>query len=140
MNPNILEELRTIALNNNSLHTAKIASAIVHRNKIISIGTNYMKSHPFQKLFSRNDDAIFWHAETHAIFNALKIHNVEFLSHCDIYIARVKRDHEGHILDGYAAPCAGCKKAIKKYNIRNVYYTQDDLIDLTFWNERLMPT
>ena len=135
-NNSILDYLRTVSQYHTIDHHAKIAAAIVYKNKIISIGVNCMKSHPFQKLYSRNEDSIYWHAETNAIFNALKLYDEHFLSYCDLYIARVKRDHDGNILDGYAKPCKGCIKAIKKYNIRNVYYTYDACLDISYWNNK----
>ena len=51
---------------------ARLASAIVFKNQVVSYGVNQNKSHPFHSRFSDHDDAIFLHAETDAIKNALK--------------------------------------------------------------------
>ena len=51
---------------------ARHAAAVVYKNQIVSYGVNQRKSHPFHSRFSEHDDAIFLHAETDAIKNALR--------------------------------------------------------------------
>jgi len=106
----------------------RLAAAVVHRNEILSFGVNQMKSHPFQRQYSSNEDSIYLHAETDAIKNALKKHDIATIAKSKLYICRVKYDNEfGRTLQwGLSKPCAGCQKAIATFNIKHVCYTTDD--------------
>ncbi len=131
MNMKIFQTLEDVAIRSN-VGWAKLASAVVCKNRIISIGTNSYKSHPFQKKWASNKDAIFLHAETSAIHSALKILDTDDLSDCDIYVCRVK--HIGQnpaFVHGMSKPCIGCSRAIAEFGIRNVFYTtdEDDVIE-----------
>ena len=126
-NKTIIEMLEKVAIASTEDTPTKLAAAVVMRNKIISIGVNQRKSHPFQKKYGRNDESIFWHAETDAIKNALKVIDVDDLTRCDLYIVRVKKPKpkSKEWVWGLAAPCDGCRRAIATFGIRNVIYTTD---------------
>ena len=106
---------------------SQIAAAITRRGNIVSFGyNNYNKSHPFQKKYSKNESCIFWHAETHAIHNALR--NGQDVSGCDLHITRSKTHktpQKDYLVTGLAKPCRGCMRAIKEHGIANVYYTTE---------------
>jgi deoxycytidylate deaminase len=106
---------------------SQIAAAVIRRGKIVSFGNNdYSKSHPFQKQYASHDHCIFWHAETNAIFNALK--EMDDISGCDLYVVRGKKmkvNGKDFPVSGMAMPCPGCMKAIKKYGISRVIYSID---------------
>ena len=106
-----------------------ISAALVYRNKIISYGVNHMKSHPFQRKYSRNSESIYWHAETLAIYNADKKLNFDKFNKATLYIARMKYDstEKLNFIAGLAAPCEGCLSCIKDYGIGKVIYTMDHL-------------
>lgn len=107
----------------------RIAACIVYKNEIVSVGINQLKSHPFQAKFSRHADAIFLHAETDAIKNALKHISVSDLSKSSLYICRVKYDEQTTKkiqMRGMCKPCEGCQRAIATFNIKKVVYTCDD--------------
>lgn len=123
----ILHTLAKIAEANDSL-SVRFASAIVMNNKIVSVGFNRMKSDPLQARYSKNSEAIYLHAEIHAIKSALRELSVEELSKTDIYIARVKRPkrESDTFVWGLAKPCCGCQRAIREFGIRRVIYTTDE--------------
>lgn len=102
---------------------ACLAAAIVHKNKIIAIGTNQNKSHTFQAKYSKHPLAIYWHAETNAIYNALKRVDERFLRKCTLVVVRMKKDLKHNYSYGIAKPCSGCEQCIKNYNIKRVVYT-----------------
>lgn len=114
--------------NSNSLNRAKLAASLVLRNEIISIGYNSYKTHPMQKRFSKNIDAIFKHAEVDCIINALRHLDPYELERSTLYVYRVKKLSKDHIdwSDGYSEPCCGCKQAIKHFNIKKVVYSTDE--------------
>ena len=105
----------------------KMACALVYKKYIISIGNNQLKTHPMQSEYSKNEDSIYLHAEIDAIRKALQIISREQLAQCDMYIARVKRAdaNTDDYVTGLAKPCKGCQKAIRKFGIKNVFYTED---------------
>lgn len=123
----ILEKL-AVSVSYDSKHRARIASCIVYKNDVISFGINRMKSHPFQKRFSKNNDSIYLHSETDAINNALKIITTEELSKSTLYICRVKYDNTKvkSLVWGLSKPCIGCMRAIATFNIKKVFYTCDN--------------
>jgi len=117
----ILEKM-AISLEYDSRHRARIASCIVYRNDIISFGVNKMKSHPFQKKFSKNIDSIYLHSEIDCIKNALRIITQDELSKSTLYICRVKFDGN-NLIWGLSRPCSGCMNAISTFGIKKVAYT-----------------
>ena len=100
---------------------ARLAAIIVFRNEIVGIGTCKYKTHPFQSKFRNHEQANYWHAETNAIFNALKRITPEDLSKSKLYISRVKQTGWG-----LAKPCNGCQHAIDHFHIGEVFYTTDN--------------
>lgn len=125
----IFSILEKIAIDIIPVANARIAAAIVHRNEIISFGINRRKSHPFQKKWSKNSDAIYLHAENDAILNALrKGFNVDDLRYTSLYICRMKYNssNKRKMISGLACPCEGCMKSIINFNIRNIYFSLDE--------------
>jgi deoxycytidylate deaminase len=124
-----VKELEELAFNSNH-PSARIAAAIVYKNKIISKGYNEMKSSPFQKRYSSNEEAIYLHAETSAIQRSIKLGFDKFQKSI-LYVVRVKWDspQKNHIIYGNCCPCDGCMKGIKRFNIGKVIYTLDQIVD-----------
>ena len=127
VNEGILHTLATIAEANDGSNI-RFAAAVVYRNKIVSIGYNRMKSDPFQAKYAKNSEAIYLHAEVHAIKNALREIPVEDLPKCELYISRVKKPKAGdkHFVWGLSKPCAGCERAIVEFGIKRTIYTCDE--------------
>lgn len=119
----IVKLLERIADDVSPIKTARIAAAVVLKGEIISIGVNSYKSDPLQAKYSKNEHAIYLHAEIAAIKKALKRINKEDLKKCDMYIVRRKLDN-GVMCNAMSKPCVGCQRAIDTYRINNVYYTK----------------
>lgn len=110
-----------------SAANARIATGIFMRNKIISFGFNCKKTHPFQSRFGKNAECIYLHSEIAAIKNALKEIDVDDFKKCNIYICRVKKNMpKGYFIPGLAKPCTGCQRALRTFELKNVYYSQDE--------------
>lgn len=122
----IFDRLKPLAIESNS-GWARLSSAIVYKNQIVSTGVNSLKSHPFQKRFGRNSESIFLHAEISAIKNALRHMTIDDIADADLYVTRVKRENgrDSDFVSAMARPCAGCQRAIAEFGIRNVFYTTD---------------
>ena len=124
MNTKIFDETFKLAQSVEPVRGARIAAAVVRKGKVISFGYNHKKSHPFQAQFRKNKDAVFFHAEVHAIKNALKSIDVDDLSKCELYIVRAKRNKTNRKwITGLSKPCSGCQKCIDLFEIKNVYYS-----------------
>ena len=122
-----MDFVRRLATSNNM--RMKLAACLVIRNEIVSVGFNSDKSHPLQKKFSKNIDAIFKHAEVDCIIKALKVVDEDDLKDATLYVHRVKKQSKGdsNWVTGLAEPCPGCAKAIEHFNIkRTVYSTEEE--------------
>ena len=123
----IMDFLRRQAIDNDIRSRAKLAAAVCIKNRIISLGTNQLKTHPFQKAYAKNSEAIFLHAEINAIRNSLNHLSPEDLKQATLYVYRVKRPEEKSInwVNGMAKPCTGCMGAIVEFGFKRVVYTTD---------------
>ena len=127
LNNKVTSTLEAVASAVEPFASARIAAALVYKNEIISIGTNKNKTHPFQKKFSTNSDAIFLHAETDAIYNATRKYETSIIAKSKLYISRVKYfdSDKKYFVQGLSKPCAGCQRAIANFNIKHVCFTKD---------------
>lgn len=101
----------------------RVAALLVRRNgKEISTGINKFKTHPLQAKFGRNNKSICLHAEIDAIVECCDWLWFDELKGSIMYIARVKRD--GSL--GLAKPCSGCFRALVHFNIKEVYWTENE--------------
>ena len=105
------------------VRSARLASAVVLKGDIVSFGVNQLKTHPFQAKYSKNSQALYMHSENAAILRALKKIGEDELKNSILYVARVK--NPGNVW-GLACPCEGCMKAIDKFKIKNVVYTDEN--------------
>ena len=94
-------------------------SAIVYKGRIIAIGRNKIKSHPFQKRFSANPNKIYLHSEVECIHKSLKKITVEQLKKSTLYVIRLMAD--GSL--GNSKPCDGCNRCIATFGIKNVIHS-----------------
>lgn len=106
---------RCFDLSGRSLHLkSQVASMIYEKNKIISMGVNSPKSHPFSAKCGTFKENI--HAELKAIIDASKI---DFTPEKGtIYIARRSKSLEPNPACSY--PCRFCWGAIKEMSIRKI--------------------
>ena len=104
---------------------ARVAASVVYKNKVISIGTNSLKSHPFQKKYASSPNAIYLHAETDAIRLALRYLTESELAKATLYVCRIKHEDgpNSPLVWGLSKPCAGCERALATFNISKVVYS-----------------
>ena len=94
-------------LSNHKHH--KIGSVVVRGNKVISVGTNNLKTHP------RSTHPFFsLHAEMAAI-----LLSKQDLRDCELYVFRAKKDDSLAL----SRPCEYCWKLIFGTSIKEVHYT-----------------
>lgn len=106
---------------------ASVVASLVNKKGIVSFGFNQKKSHPLQAKYSKNEHAIFLHAEIDAIRKGLR--KDENLTKCDLYIMRTK--HIGPkpidpVVCALARPCPGCQRAIADFGLRKIYYSTEN--------------
>ena len=117
----------------------KVAAAIVYKNKIISLEHNVDKSHTFQKRFAKNEHAIFFHAETSAIYKALKIIGEDKLSKATLLVVRLssvkskRRQLFLHHSLATSKPCEGCSSCINHYGIKKVIHSVVNGFEVFHW-------
>lgn len=123
----LIDQLFDLAVDHDdNPHRAKLAACLTIRDTPIAWGFNSMKSHPFQAQFAKNDQSIYWHAETNCIHNALKRFRVEELKNSTLYVVRAKKAEDRKTwVRGLAQPCPGCMMAITQHGISKVVFTTD---------------
>lgn len=120
----IVQGLFRLAQDLPAVRSSRLAACVVYKNDVIGFGFSQKKSHPFQAKYAKNPDAIFLHAETDAIKNALRRISVDELSKSTLYVVRAKKNFvTKKWMFGMAKPCPGCYSAIVTYDIQNVVYT-----------------
>jgi deoxycytidylate deaminase len=123
----IFDTLFKLAVDTEYVANAKIVSLITVGRKVISFGSNKYKTHPMQLKFSRNCESVFLHAEIDAIVNALRRLTVDELRKCNLYVLRVKKaSRNGPFITGKSMPCDGCMRAINAFNLKNVFYVEEN--------------
>ena len=105
-----LQEAAEIALKSNMQQ--KHGAVIVYKNKIIATGYNEICD------YMNNNFSI--HAEVSAI--SKMFYNKKLLELCDIYVVRIASITFDNCLKN-SKPCRNCTNFIKKYNLRNIYYS-----------------
>ena len=108
----INEQLYLIAMKSNQ--RAKYAAIIIHRNRVVGIGYNYLisnSSNVSQQIYETYKHSI--HAERNAIMN---VKDKTILSSSKIIIIRL---HDGNIVQ--AKPCEMCKNLLDKYKLYKIY-------------------
>ena len=120
--------LRKVAETVEPVARQRLAACLVYKNQIVAMGINKKKTHPFQQQYSKNEDAIYLHAENDCIVNALRTLSSVDLKKCSLYIMRIKKSDQKakKYISGLAKPCCGCQRAIAQFDIKNVYYSLDE--------------
>lgn len=111
-----LNEAAEIAKHSNM--NQKHGAIVVYKNKIVASGFNYICD------YMNNNYSI--HAEVSAI--SQMFHNKKILEFCDIYVVRIAPSLYDNCLKN-SKPCLSCSKFIKKYNIKNIYYSTNYYFD-----------
>lgn len=97
---------------------SKFAAIIIHRNKVIATGYNYVTD-----ISSKNSDCCYEpnkhsvHAEKHAIMN---VKNKSILNKCTIIIFKIT--YSGVVKE--CRPCPMCQKLLNKYNLKQKIYCE----------------
>lgn len=120
-----IDILKCVAETMEPVSNARIAAMVVYKKRIISIGVNQKKTHPFAAKYSKNPDAIYLHAEASAILTAKKKLTDTELAKSILIVCRVKYDKQFNTLFGMAKPCSGCEKCIYDHDIQTITYTED---------------
>lgn len=107
-------------------HRSRHAAAIIYRNRIVALGTNHFKTHPFQIKYRRRPGAIYLHAEVAAIKRAIWHLSEKELKRSVLISVRIKYDNNLVPRFGMSKPCDGCQRAIAEFGIRHVYYTTEN--------------
>ena len=121
----VIKHLQLIAEDLAPVSNARLAAALLYKNKIVSVGCNQDKSHPFAFEYSKNPEAIYLHAETDCILKAKKRLGERELARSTLVVVRVKSGCNGGREFGLARPCLGCSNCIEDHNIRRVIYTEN---------------
>jgi len=88
---------------------------IVFKGKIVKIGFNKNRTHPFNKYHPYHTETVGIHAE---LDSCLKMQQDDLSKYSMIVI---RHNNEGQI--AMSKPCGGCQSIIKRFGITDVYYS-----------------
>ena len=114
-----LSTLVEMAVANPGISNAKMAAAIVKRNRVLTYGINRYKTHPLQAKYSRNVHATHLHAEIDAFQRALREYTLEDLDGCTLFVVRVRKNG----MLAMARPCSGCMPALRTFGMARMVYS-----------------
>lgn len=125
--------LKPIAEDVSPVSSARLSAMLVYKGKVIAVGVNQYKSHPFAAKYSKNKESIYLHAEADCILKASRKLTPAELKKSILYVCRVKYNSsvKGSFVFGKAKPCAGCEECIQAHGIKKVIYTEDSDIHKT---------
>ncbi|MCS7317282.1 MAG: hypothetical protein NZZ41_03020 [Candidatus Dojkabacteria bacterium] len=106
----------------------RVLSAIFVNKRFLNYGYNSLKSNPFQVKYGKNEQSIYFHAETNAIKRAIDIIGYDnfIRSKITLFIVRVKKTpNSPNFIWGLSKPCKGCLRAIIDMKVDNVIYSLD---------------
>lgn len=95
---------------------ARIGSILVRGRRVVSSGTNMMKTHPVQAEYAKktgNSRRIYLHSELRTLIRAKKPGDT-------MYVARVSKNGDSLRM---AKPCELCQYALEDQNVETVFYT-----------------
>lgn len=108
---------------------------LVYKNRVVATGSNSIKTDTkAPKYYKETTKKTFQNC--HAEFNALKNFDKDWVSgrnkhpllpRITAYIARIKADGT----TGMARPCVNCLKMFKRYGIKTIYYTENQILKET---------
>lgn len=116
-----LNEAMQLARAGDRVGGARIGALLVIGNRVVAMGQNMLKSHPMQKRFGKNPEAIYQHAEINCLVNFLRSNDPKELTKATLYVGRVYGEDMEHV--GLAKPCCGCSHAIEHFGIRKVVHS-----------------
>lgn len=94
-------------------------ASILTDGKNTYYGWNRWKTHPLQKKFQSNSEALYLHCEIDALRNAVR-EGVKDFSNYTLYCARVLYDGTPAL----AKPCPGCQRALIHFGIKDCIFTE----------------
>lgn len=116
-----LDEAIELARAGDRVGGARIGAVMVIGNRVVSMGQNMLKTHPLQKRYGKNPEAIYQHAEINCIVNFLRKNPANELEKATLYIGRVHGQEMESV--GIAKPCSGCAHAIHQFGIKRVIHS-----------------
>ena len=140
----IIQQLKLVASDVAPVSRARLAAAVVYKNKIISIGINQDKTHPWAVKFQKNEHATSLHAEVDAIKKASYRLSEHELAKSTLIVVRVRTTNEQFPVKdrevfGIAKPCDGCQSCIDAHKINRVVYTDyceyEHEVKYTIWEK-----
>lgn len=104
----------TICPTNREMRSSHVAF-LLKRSKIVHIGWNKCKTHPYNLRHPYHDGTTYRHAELDVLFKSGK----EFLYGYKLIVIRI--DRNGKICN--SRPCRGCQSVIKQFGIDEVWHS-----------------
>jgi deoxycytidylate deaminase len=111
--------LKDVAEDATLVRHSRHAACVVHRDRMLAIGTAKYKTHPIMTRFATNPEQVYLHAEMDAIVRCINRHGVDVLPHSDLYVLRLTKGGAVSL----SRPCEVCQRAINAFGIKQVHWS-----------------
>jgi len=117
---NYFDLLEDVASAATLVRHSRHAACVVHRDRMLAIGTAKYKTHPIMTRFATNPEQVYLHAEVDAIIRAANRYSVDVVRDSDLYVLRLTKG--GAV--ALSKPCEVCQRAIDAFGIKQVYWSE----------------
>jgi len=127
-NNHYFQLLHDIAEDATLVRHSRHAACVVHRDRILSIGTAKYKSHPIMQRYQTVargriavvPEQIYLHAEVDAILRAANRFGTEILKDSSLHVLRLTKG--GNV--SLSKPCVVCERVINAFDITDVHWSE----------------
>ncbi len=129
------EDIAESLINWNEQKRCRHFSFIVHKKRIISIGTNIKKTHPMhlknRKVSVRTGEDFSEQKHTCSEFNAIvKLKRLTNIDTKKCILINLRYDRNKKL--ALASPCMSCKSLLNYFQFKNILYTDNDGVYQTY--------
>jgi len=96
------------------------AACIVHKDRVLSVGTAKYKSHPIMQRYQSVPEQIYLHAEVDAILRAANRFGTEILKNSSLHVLRLTKGGAVSL----SKPCVVCERVINAFEIPHVHWSE----------------
>ena len=96
------------------------AACVVHKDRILSVGTAKYKSHPIMQRYQTVPEQIYLHAEVDAILRAANRFGTEILKDSSLHVLRLTKGGSVSL----SKPCAVCERVINAFEVPHVHWSK----------------
>lgn len=113
--------LKDVAEDATLVRHSRHAACVVHKDRVLSVGTAKYKSHPIMQRYQTDTpERIYLHAEVDAIIRAANRYGTDVFRDSSLFVLRLTKGGSVSL----SKPCDVCAKIISAFEIKNVHWSE----------------